>query len=309
MGSRITIALAAAWLLGACAGGVDEDGPPGQPNVLDGGALTSTGTGLDDGKDSAPAEDEGDEGGPGAMPGGDILPDFGNCAEDADCFAPGVTCFSAQGTCDAGQCVHAPSPAGQLCNDGDACTEDDMCDGVGFCVGNDLACSFPNTQGGTCAGGMCSGMTCVTGFDDCNANMSDGCETALNTANNCGGCGSSCTAGAHATADCGSGSCQQSCQSPWENCDGNWANGCEVPTGVANQCSASGLNPSNGCWTAYCGNSGASNATNFGSYYCVHCPNCNAPSAGQCQWCASSTGTWYPQDSCACGSYKDLVCG
>ena len=77
MNSRMSIALAATWLLGACAGGVDEDSPPGTPNALDGGALTSTGSGggPDDGKDSVPSEDEGDEGGPGGMPGGDILPD------------------------------------------------------------------------------------------------------------------------------------------------------------------------------------------------------------------------------------------
>ncbi len=309
MGSKSTFALAVAWLLCACAEGVDKDGQVGFPNRLDdGGGLTSTSNG-DEGKGTVVVEEGGDEGGPGGMPGGDILPDFGACAQDADCFAPGVSCFAAQGNCSGGQCVHAPSPPGQLCDDGDPCTEDDMCDGVGFCVGNDLDCTAPNAQGGACAAGACTGMSCVPGFGDCNGNMSDGCETALDTTGNCGGCGTTCSAGAHANSDCSSGTCQRSCQNPWENCDGNWANGCEVPTGVANQCSAGGLDPGNGCWTAYCGNSGASNATNFGSFYCVHCPNCNVPAAGACQWCASSTGTWYPQDSCACGSYKDLVCG
>jgi hypothetical protein len=294
-----------------CAGGVDGNGTFGAPNRLDdGGEPTSTGTsGLTEpGKDDTPVEDGGDEG-PGGMPGGDLLPDFGSCTEDADCFAPAVTCFSAQGSCDAGICVHQPSAPGVLCNDSDPCTEDDMCDGAGFCVGNDLECSFPNTSGGVCNAGMCSGMTCLSGFDDCNGNPGDGCETALNTAGNCGGCGTSCSAGAHATADCSSGSCQRACQAPWDNCDGNWGNGCEIPTGIPNQCDANGLNAGSGCWTAYCGASASGNATNFGTFYCMDCATCHQPGGGTCQWCNHTSGTWYPQDVCACGGYLDLTCG
>ena len=41
-----------------------------------------------------------------------------------------------------------------------------------------------------CNGGTCGG--CEPGWGDCNNNMSDGCETQLNSSNNCGSCGNSC---------------------------------------------------------------------------------------------------------------------
>jgi hypothetical protein len=41
-----------------------------------------------------------------------------------------------------------------------------------------------------CNGGSCAG--CEPGWGDCNNNMGDGCETPLNTDNNCGACGNSC---------------------------------------------------------------------------------------------------------------------
>jgi hypothetical protein len=295
------VAGALAIALVACAEGVDEHGSIGTPNRLDDGGDTTTTTGGP----AIPKGQSGDDDGP--TPGGDLLPDFGTCSQDSDCFAPAVLCFSPQGTCVAGNCEHPPLAPGAPCNDGDACTEDDMCDGAGGCVGNDIECSGPNTSGGVCNAGVCSGQSCVAGFGDCNGDMNDGCETPLNTTSNCGGCGAGCTAGAHATTDCGSGSCQRSCQSPYENCDGDWGNGCEIPTGVPHQCSAAGLDPVNGCWTAYCGTSVAA-AANFGTFHCIDCATCRAPAAGVCQWCAHGPGVFYPTDACYCGAYEDLVC-
>lgn len=296
----------AVLVLSACAAGEDT-GTFGQPAGVGDGAPTSSGTGLGETTGSAAKEEEGDEGQEGPGQGGDILPDFGACGDDGDCFSPMVQCFNAQGSCDGGVCVHAPRPAGEACDDGDPCTEDDMCDGVGGCFGNELDCAGPNTTPGTCNAGTCQGTSCNAGFGDCNGDMSDGCETPLTSASDCGGCGQACTAGAHANASCSSGSCERSCQSPWENCDGDWGNGCEIPVGVPNQCDAGGLNPNGGCWTAYCGSSGG-DAVNFGTFFCADCATCHAPSGGMCQWCNHSTGTWYPQEACACGGYLDLVC-
>jgi hypothetical protein len=295
-----------ALALSGCAGGA-ESTTFGQPAGFDdGGGGSSSGTGLL--TETSSKEEEGDEGQEGPGQGGDILPDFGSCTDDADCFSPEVQCFNAQGSCDGGVCMHAPRPAGEPCDDGEPCTEDDTCDGAGGCVGNDLECSASNTTPGTCNAGQCQGMTCVAGFGDCNADMNDGCETALTSASDCGGCGQACSAGAHATASCASGSCERSCESPWDNCDGDWGNGCEIPVGIPNQCDAGGLNPNGGCWTAYCGNSASADAVNFGTFFCADCATCHVPSAGACQWCNHSTGTWYPQDACACGGYLDLVC-
>jgi hypothetical protein len=137
----------------------------------------------------------------------------------------------------------------------------------------------------------------------------DGCETPLDTVTDCGACGEPCVAGAHASADCSEGSCHRDCQSPWENCDGDWTNGCEIPTGEPNRCDIDGLNDVDGCWTAYCGSSSDDYAVNFGDWYCFECTTCHVPSAGRCQWCSHVDGRWYPDDECACGTWEDLVCG
>jgi len=98
------------------------------------------------------------------------------------------------------------------------------------------------------------------------------------------------------------------CVEPWEDCDGDMDNGCEVPTGVANQCDAQGLNPEGGCWTAYCGALDDPKATNFGAFFCYSCSTCHSPEPGLVQWCNHSTGLWYPLEMNTCGAWLDLVC-
>ena len=174
------------------------------------------------------------------------------------CDAPPGPCYADPGACIAGECDYAPSPDGSDCDDGDECTEDDACNGAGSCVGVKIQCSAPNTTGGACQNGACTGFDCVA---------------------------------------------------PYDNCDGDWANGCEVPTGVPNQCDSGGITPNGGCWTAYCGASDDADATNFGTYHCIDCANCHEPAQGQWQWCNHTSGNWYPQQQGGpCGVSKDLVC-
>ena len=54
-----------------------------------------------------------------------------------------------------------------------------------------VACSQAN---GTtiCGATGCEVTSCTTGYGDCNATGTDGCETPLNTADNCGFCGRDC---------------------------------------------------------------------------------------------------------------------
>ncbi len=54
------------------------------------------------------------------------------------------------------------------------------------------ACSASNVTGSACTAGACSG-TCAAGYGNCNGTLqTDGCETPLNTATNCGACGVTC---------------------------------------------------------------------------------------------------------------------
>lgn len=294
--------------LGGCATGDDPDltGPAFEGLGSSGEAMTSTTTTST----NPPLTSDGpaDGSGEGSDDGPPMLPDLGTCQADADCMLPPGFCLEQQGICQAGMCQHFPSMAGSSCNDGDPCTDVDACDGAGVCVGTPLECTADNTEPGTCVDGACTGMECLDGFEDCNGDMSDGCEVTLGSNSNCSACGDTCAGADHADGACVSGSCQIQCQAPWEDCDGNAANGCEVPVGVPHQCDATGLNPTTGCWTAYCGNSASADATNFGSFHCIDCATCRSPGGGQCQWCDHDSGVFFPVAECACGSFEDDVC-
>jgi hypothetical protein len=72
---------------------------------------------------------------------------------------------------------------------------------------------------------------CDSAHGDCDASRSNGCETAVNTVDNCGGCGLACVA-AGGTNNCVAGvsgfSCVPSCDAAHLDCDGDGRNGCEA---------------------------------------------------------------------------------
>ncbi len=295
---------------GGCATGSEPDIPP---QAFDGGATpsdptTTTGATTMAATGSAGPNDDGDED-PGVPPGDGDTAVGGECDDNRDCIIPGGSCLEIQGHCELGVCQHGAADPGEPCDDGDACTQADACDGEGQCLGAPIDCSAPNAGGGQCVDGACSGLECAAGWDDCNGDMSDGCERELGTDSDCGSCGDACSAGANATGSCSGGTCQFQCQAPWDNCDGDWTNGCEIPVGVPHQCDSNGINLAGGCWTAYCGNSNAAAATNFGTYHCMDCSTCRSPAAGQCQWCDHGSGNFFPADTCSCGGFEDLACG
>jgi MYXO-CTERM domain-containing protein len=76
------------------------------------------------------------------------------------CNTPPSACHLSQGSCNAGTCGYELKRAGSPCDDGDACTTDDVCNGQGSCDGAPLlACGAggagPETggTGGTATGG------------------------------------------------------------------------------------------------------------------------------------------------------------
>ena len=92
------------------------------------------------------------------------------------------------------------------------------------------ACTALTHATPACANGACGIGTCLAGFGDCNHNASDGCETSLGTdLNNCGACGTACTALAHATSACANGACGiGTCLAGFGDCNHNASDGCET---------------------------------------------------------------------------------
>jgi len=151
------------------------------------------------------------------------------------CGACGNACrlANATATCGSGRCaVLACNPGYADCdgNPTNGC-EVDTRTSVGSCGRCGNACNATNGAA-TCAAGVC-GITCASGFGDCDGMAANGCETNLNTtAARCGSCSVAC-APANATGACTSGRCGVgSCNPGYADCDGSPANGCEVNLGT-----------------------------------------------------------------------------
>lgn len=163
---------------------------------------------------------------------------------------------------------------------------------------------------GVCEDGLCAyddalaGTPCITdcaGGGYCDAGGQCICSAS---------CADDCTAGPHQTAMCDdAGACVRTCEAPYEDCDADPSNGCEVPVGMPHQCDTSGLNPGGGCWTAYCGSMSGAGIFDFGTFHCIDCPTCGTTDGGQCHWCNHDTGNWFPAEACECGEFLDAACG
>jgi hypothetical protein len=162
----------------------------------------------------------------------------------ANCGACGTACApaGAVGACVMGACTVASCNAGRAdCNGmaADGC-EADLNASATDCGRCGNACTFAHA-GGACTMGTCGVGTCNTGFGDCDADQSNGCETDLAaTVTACGACGTSCTL-AHATAGCAASACTvASCSAGFGNCDSMAANGCETALNTNANCGACG---------------------------------------------------------------------
>lgn len=80
-----------------------------------------------------------------------------------------------------------------------------------------------------CKNQVCGIESCVGPYDDCDRNAVNGCEKNTDTdLDNCGRCFNRCVL-PQATSACVDRKCKvQSCNTGFDNCDGNDNNGCEV---------------------------------------------------------------------------------
>jgi hypothetical protein len=110
-----------------------------------------------------------------------------------------------------------------------------------------VCANVPNGFPG-CAAGMCIVGGCIAGFDDCDMQVPNGCETNLAIdKGNCGMCGKVCPNPPNAAAACTNSMCGLgACNAGFANCDNMPGNGCEVPTNTdPNNCGGCGKSCSN----------------------------------------------------------------
>jgi len=93
-----------------------------------------------------------------------------------------------------------------------------------------------SSDGGDSDGGTDAG-SCPSGYGDCDEDLSNGCETPLDTTENCGACGKACSADQQCMNDL----CQLSCGTGTGDCDEDPATGCETDTTLTvDHCGACG---------------------------------------------------------------------
>lgn len=125
--------------------------------------------------------------------------------------------------CDGGQCL--PSPCGS--------TEDNP----NHCGACDNVCQHAGAAS-LCMAGQCRLGPCLPGFENCDGDESNGCETSLNSSSHCGACNHVCDADG-GEVECRNGTCEVSACSPfYENCDADASNGCETYLGSVTHCGA-----------------------------------------------------------------------
>ncbi len=226
-----------------------------------------------------------------------------------DCGSCGTACSRANATA---------SCSGGSCHIGSCNSLWDDCDGVDSngceqtlttlanCGGCGVTCALAHA-GEECSTGTCRITSCDSLWDNCDGTHSNGCETDLTTLTDCGGCGNTCSL-AHASETCATGQCRiQSCDTLWDDCNSNHADGCETSLETLTDCGSCGAPCTRAHATASCSggschigscNSGWGNCDGTDSNGCeqtlttlAHCGACNTPCnlANASESCATGT--------------------
>lgn len=150
--------------------------------------------------------------------------DSANCGACGAACGVGLVCTNGtcQPPCPAGKATCAGDPAGSCATD--------LTSNASNCGACGTSCNAgPNVASGSCAARACKITACVTGFQDCDGKFANGCEVdTRGDSANCGACGTTCPAPAHATPSCAGGKCSSTCNAGFGNCDHSADGSCET---------------------------------------------------------------------------------
>ena len=249
---------------------------------------------------------------------------FGNCDgnpsngcetplnTNSNCGVCGTACFlsNAISSCTSGICSILSCNGGFENCDGSGCeTPLNTLTDCGTCG---TQCSLSNAVS-SCASGTCSISSCNGGFGNCDGNPSNGCETLLNTLNDCGSCGVSCEI-SHTVTSCTTGTCNiLTCDDGWSDCDSLDYTGCEAPLNSNNNCGAcfsicSLPNAKTSCSTGSC--QFASCDGGFGNCNVITIDGCESPlnTLSNCGICGTACSLNNAVSSCASGTCQLSLC-
>ncbi len=159
-----------------------------------------------------------------------------NCAgcglhcSDADVANGTASCEL--GSCGVGTCFTDYGDCNRTPDDG--CEQSLMT--VDDCGACGQACDFAGSVD-DCSSGVCLAQSCEPGYDDCDGDPSNGCES-LDHSPSCGACGHVCddTLPNVASASCEGGQCDATCASGFADCDHDVETGCETSTRTNSHC-------------------------------------------------------------------------
>jgi hypothetical protein len=264
---------------------------------------------------------------------GSCAPGFEDCNQDPgdgcetslttlqSCGACSQPCGfpSSEVSCASGACRFVQCAAGFGDCDSDIATNgcERQLNTLTNCGGCGIACNPPNATP-SCASGVCQLSSCANGFDDCDGDPSNGCETPLNTLTDCGSCGTTCFIAGAQDLNCAGGVCSAaSCSPGFADCDGDSLS-CETDLRTLSDCvscnvpcgDGSGRLPhaSASCASGSCGvgscDFGFGNCDGSPGNGCespldtlVDCGGCNVP-------CSRANGS----ETCASGFCQTVSC-
>ncbi len=95
----------------------------------------------------------------------------------------------------------------------------------------------------SCATGTCELVGCSPGYEDCDGDLMNGCESNLDgDPTTCGTCDTVCPVDpANATSVCDTGSCALNCDAGYRDCNSDPSDGCETFLGDVESCNGCGI--------------------------------------------------------------------